>query len=88
MYVSYFRRLGWINNQQAPFWPRVIETKSGQNKMFYPGDSQGRLRAYYPFWERGVRYFVRRFTLELMTICSVFWRIDDSGLKNLQESDR
>ena len=43
--VSYFGSFGWINNQQVPFWPRAIETKSGQNRMFDPGGSQGRLRA-------------------------------------------
>ena len=27
----------WIINQQAPFWPSVIETKLGQNLMFDSG---------------------------------------------------
>ena len=45
LHVSYFSSFGWTNNQQAPFWPRVIKTKSGQNRMFDPGDYQGRLRA-------------------------------------------
>ena len=30
MYVSYFSSFGLINNQQAPFWPRVIETNRGK----------------------------------------------------------
>ena len=45
IYASYFSIFRWINNQQAPFWPRVIETKSGQNMVFDPGGSKGRLRA-------------------------------------------
>ena len=32
-----------------------------------------------------MRCFVARLCERLVTICSVFWRIDDSGLKNLQE---
>ena len=43
--VSHYRSFGWINNQQILLWPRVIETKSGQNRMFDPGGYQGRLRA-------------------------------------------
>ena len=36
----------WRNNLLAAFsCRRVIETKSGQNRMFDPGGSQGRLRA-------------------------------------------
>ena len=38
-YTSYHSSFWWINNQQAPFWPRVIETKSGQNLEFDPGES-------------------------------------------------
>ena len=34
-----------INNQLAPFWRRVIQTKSRQTPVFDPGDSTGRLRA-------------------------------------------
>ena len=54
--------------------------------MFDSGSSQGRLRAC-PFWERGARCFVVRLRVlkRLVAICSVFWRIDDSGFKNLQE---
>ena len=39
------------------------------------------------FWGHGARCFVVRLcALErLVTICSIFWRIDDSGFKNLQE---
>ena len=39
-YDSSFRKL-----LAAPFCRRAIETKSGQNRMFDPGGSQGRLRA-------------------------------------------
>ena len=45
-YDSSFRR---NNLLAAPSCQGVIETKSGQNKMFDPGGSQGRLRAC-PFW--------------------------------------
>ena len=45
LYVSYFSISGWINNQQASSWPRVIETKSGRNLVFDPGGSTSRLRA-------------------------------------------
>ena len=58
-YNSIFWR---INNQQAPFWPRVIEKKSGQNLVVDPGGSTGRLRAC-PFWKRGPRCFGGRFSL-------------------------
>ena len=44
-YASYYSIFSRINNQQAPFWPRVIETKSGQNLVFDPGGFTGRLRA-------------------------------------------
>ena len=44
LHVSYFSIFGWINNQQASSWPRVIETKSGQNMVFDPCKSTGRLR--------------------------------------------
>ena len=37
-------------NQQASFWSRVIEIKYGQNLLFDPGGSTGRLRAC-PFLE-------------------------------------
>ena len=39
------------------------------------------------FWERGARCFVVRLCVlgRLVTICSVFLRVDDSRLKNLQE---
>ena len=42
--ASYYSIFWRINNQQAPFWPRVIETKSGQNMVFDLGGSD-RLRA-------------------------------------------
>ena len=43
--VSFFSISGWINNQQAPSWPRVIETKSRQNLMFDPSGFQACLPA-------------------------------------------
>ena len=42
-YASYYIIFGWIDRQQASFWPRVIETNSGQNLVFDPGESTGRL---------------------------------------------
>ena len=45
LYVSYFSSFGWTNNQQVPSWPRVVETKSRQDLVFYIGGSTGRLRA-------------------------------------------
>ena len=45
LYASCYSIFGRINNQQAPFWPRNIETKSGQNLVFDPGGSTGRLCA-------------------------------------------
>jgi hypothetical protein len=33
------------NSQQAPFWPRCIGTKSGQNLVFDPSGSTGHFRA-------------------------------------------
>ena len=42
----YYSIFWWINNQQGPFWPRVIEIKSGQNLAFDPGGSTGYA---YPF---------------------------------------
>ena len=41
-YASYYSSFWRTNNQQAPSWPRVIETESGQNLMFNPGGSTGR----------------------------------------------
>ena len=48
----------------APSCKRVIETKSGQNRTFDLGGSQGRLHAC-PFWDRGARCFVWRSILGL-----------------------
>ena len=81
LYVSYFRRLRWINNQQAPFWPRVIETKTGQNRMFYPGGSQCCLRAYYPFLGTWRALLCEEVHVRAGDDLQRFWRIDDSGLK-------
>ena len=55
---------GWYDSSfwklpAAPSCRRVIETKSGQNRAFDPGDSQGRLRTC-PFLERGARCFAVR----------------------------
>ena len=38
--ASYYSSFWWINNQQAPFWPRVIETELGKNLVFNPGGRQ------------------------------------------------
>ena len=86
IYVSYYSSFGWINNQQAPFWPKVIETKSGQNLVFDPGGSTGRLRAcsFLGTWRAflcGEAPVLER----LVAICSVYWRKDDKGVMNLQE---
>ena len=44
-YASYNSTFWKINNQQAPFWPRAVKTKSEHNMVFNPGGSTGRLRA-------------------------------------------
>ena len=44
-YASYNNIFWRINNQQAPFWSRVIKPKSGQNLLFGSGGSTGCLRA-------------------------------------------
>ena len=73
----------------APSCRRVVQTKSGKNWMFDPGDSQGLLLFSAPacFWERGARCFmVRLCVLErLVAICSILGGIDHSGFLNLQE---
>ena len=73
LYISYFSSFEWINNQQAPFWPRVIEIKSGQNRMFDPDGSKGRLHAC-PFWGawRALLCVKVLFLKRLMVICNVF----------------
>ena len=44
--VSYDSSFVWKNNlPAAPSCRKVIETKSGQNRVFDPGGSEGRLRA-------------------------------------------
>ena len=65
---------------------RVIETKSGKVGCSIQAVLEV-VSAPARFWERGTRCFeVRLCVLErLVTICSVFWRIDDSGFENLQE---
>ena len=69
------------NLSATPYCPRVVETKSGQNRTFDPGGSQGHLRAC-PFlgpwrvlvcgeavrgdsWERAAALFFRRFAVPL-----------------------
>ena len=38
------------------------------------------------FWERGALCFVERFALlGQITTCTIFWRIDDSGFKHIEE---
>ena len=50
-YASYYSIFFWrINDQQALFWPRVINIKSGQNLVSDPVGSTSRLRAC-PFLE-------------------------------------
>ena len=75
----------WYDNSfrkllAAPFCRRVIETKSGQNRMFAVLIV---VSAPVRFRERGARCFVVRLCVlkRLVTICSVFWRIDDSDSK-------
>ena len=78
LYVSYFSIFGWVNNQQAASWPRVIETKLGQTLVFDPGRSTGRLRTC-PFLGTlcallcGETLVLER----LVAICNVYWRKDD-----------
>ena len=40
-------------------------------------------------WERSARCFVVKLCVleRLVAICSVFWRIDDSGFRNLQKKE-
>ena len=73
LYVSYFSSFGWIDNQQAPFWPRIIETKSRETRMFDPSGSKGCLCAC-PFlgaW-RALLYAKVLFLERLVAICNVF----------------
>ena len=44
-YALYYNSSFWWNQLPAPFWWRVIETKSRQNLIFDPSGSKGRLRA-------------------------------------------
>ena len=64
----------WRNNLlAAPSCRRVIETKSGQNRMLDSGGSEGRLRAclFLGTW-RVLLYGEVFFLQRLVTICSVF----------------
>ena len=71
-YVSYDSSFFQTNNLPAALSCRgVIETKSGENRMFDPGGSHGRLRAC-PFWDRGARCFVGRFMLGLGEAAALF----------------
>ena len=65
---------------------RVIETKSGQNRTFDPGGSQGHLRAD-PFlgtWRALLCGEAMRFGAAGDDL-QRFWRIDDSRFQNVQE---
>ena len=86
IYVPYFSSFGWINNQQASFWPRAIETKSGQNLVFDPGGSIGRLRTcpFLGMWH-ALRCGENPVWISWWRSPAFFWRINDSGFKNLQE---
>ena len=57
--------------------------------MFDPGGSESRLRtcAFLGTW-RALLYGEVLVLERLVAICSVFWRIADSGFKNIQESYR
>ena len=82
-YDSSFRRNKLL---APPSCRRVIETKSGQKRMFDPGGYQGRLRAC-PF----LGTWRALLCGDLMRVGAAgddlqrFWRIGDSGFKNLQE---
>ena len=56
-----------------------------QNWTFDPGGSQGRLRTC-PFWGSWRALLCMEVHVRAGLDCSVFWRIDDSGLESLQES--
>ena len=63
LYASYYSScFWWIINQQAPFWLRAIETKSGQIWCSIPACRQV-VSAPALFWERGARCFVGRLSL-------------------------
>ena len=70
-FALYYSIFGWINNQQAPFWPRVIETNSGKNLVFDPGGSTD---VFSParFWERGARCFVGKFFVSALDEAAAF----------------
>ena len=71
--ASYDSRF-WRNNLlSAPSCRRIIETKSGQNRMFDPGGFEGRLRAcqFLGTW-RALLYGEVIFLERLVAICSVF----------------
>ena len=87
--ASYDSSFGRNDLLAAPSCRRTIETKPGQNRMFYPGGSGGRLRAC-PFlgtWRAllcGEVLVLER----LVAACSVFGGKDDKGVINLLERDR
>ena len=72
-YASLYSIFWRIINRQVPFWPRVVETKSGPNLVFDPGGSTRRLCACPSFWNRGARYLVGRFSLERWMKLWRFW---------------
>ena len=82
-YDSSFRR---NKRFAAPSCRRVIDTKSGQNRMFGPGGSRDRFRAclFLGTWHAllcGKAMRVGAADDDLQR----FWRIYDSGFKNLQK---
>ena len=86
LYASYYRSCFWgIINQQAFFWPRVVETKSGQNLVFDHGGSTGRLRVC-PFLGTWRALLCEEVVVRALDkAAAIFWRMDDSGVINLQE---
>ena len=83
--VAYDSSFLWNNNIfAAPSCRRVIEIKSGQYRMFGRGGS--RSSPYLPVFGNVARVVLwggSLFLERLVMICSIFWRINDSGFKNL-----
>ena len=78
LYALYYSSFGWINNQQASFWPWVIETKSGQNQVSDPGGSTGCLHACPCLGTWRALLSGEALVMErLVAICSVYWWKDD-----------
>ena len=86
-YASYYSRFWRINNQLAPFWRRVIETKSRQTLVFDPSGSTSHLRAC-PVLKRGERCFVGSFSLGhwMVPVAGAFvWQKHDLGTSFFRE---